>query len=158
LCLVYETGEKDMYYINLSSSAQLQNEELYSYQSLSEESSDKDWEKYDLLSYKVQWALKQCLPTTISTYDGFAVLGYWRGQPSNQEPRFFRLTGGLDGLDESLYIQVMCTDDYGNPWWEDWGTDYWEIPISLIRSDYRPEDDISSKDLFEVFKDMMTPK
>jgi len=52
----------------------------------------------------------------------------------------------------------MCTDDYGNPWWEDWGTDYWEIPSTLIRSDYRPEDDIASKDLFEVFKDMMTPK
>lgn len=148
-----------MYYVTLSSTAiQLQFCLYSAYQSLSEESSDKDWEKYDLLREEVQWALKQCLPTTLSTYDGFAVLGYWRGQPPHQEEQgVFRLTGGLDALDESLYIQVMCRDDY-SVWWEDWGVDYWEVPDKLIRSDYRPEDDIASKDLFEVFKEMMTPK
>lgn len=142
-----------MQFIKLSEKAIFLGSALYS------ASQCENWDSFDLLSSKLQWALKQCLPTTISTYDGFAVLGYWRGQPSNQEePRFFRLTGGLNGLDDLIYIQVMCTDDYGNPWWEDWGTDYWEIPSTLIRSDYRPEDDIASKDLFEVFKDMMTPK
>lgn len=142
-----------MQFINLSKEASALYIELASaYQS-------EDWESFDHLREEVQWALKQCLPTSISTYDGFAVLGYWRGQPSNQEEqRFFRLTGGLDALDGSLYIQVMCTDDYGNPWWEDWGVDYWEIPQTLIRSDYRPEDDLPEVDLFKLFKEMMTPK
>jgi len=140
-----------MQFINLSKEASALYIELASaYQS-------EDWEKYDQLMKEVQWALKQCLPTSISTYDGFAVLGYWRGQPPHQEERFFRLTGGLDALDESLYIQVMCRDDY-SVWWEDWGVDYWEVPDKLIRSDYRPEDDLPEVDLFKLFKDMMTPK
>lgn len=141
-----------MKYITLSEAAQV-NQKAYLYAFLTEK-----WEAYDFLRDVVQWELKKSLPTSLSTYDGHAVLGYWRWQPSSQdEPRLFRLTGGYEGDEGELYIQVMCGDEY-MCWWEDWSVDFWEIPSTIIRSDYRPEDDYASKDLFDLLKEMMTPK